>query len=157
PQQRSLVLDIEPMRGPVDLDGDHDVVPMRRVPPTRPVGAEPDRSRNTNFSMERRDSLGTRSSTARRGAKADRAGWEPASSKPSPAGKHRLKPRQLFRTLPLQAPRAPPRRPRPQTETPSSSARMRRGRRTGAPRIVDATRARHRQAPAYGEIVLLYP
>src|SRR5262249_8424115 len=78
PQQRSLVLDIEPMRGPVDLDGDHDVVPMRRVPPTRPVGAEPDRSRNTNFSMEMRDSLGTRSSTARRGAKADRAGWEPA-------------------------------------------------------------------------------
>src|SRR5262245_28178051 len=46
------------MRGPVDLDGDHDVVPMRRVPPTRPVGAEPDRSRNTNFSMGMRHGLG---------------------------------------------------------------------------------------------------
>jgi len=46
------------MRGPVDLDGDHDAVPMRRVPPTRSVGAKPDRSRNANFSIGMKHSLG---------------------------------------------------------------------------------------------------
>ncbi len=31
PEKRRLALDIELMRGPVDLDGDHDVVPLRPV------------------------------------------------------------------------------------------------------------------------------
>src|SRR5262249_18719298 len=41
PEQGSVVFDIKPMRGPVDLDGDHDVAPRACIP-SRPAGAEPD-------------------------------------------------------------------------------------------------------------------
>src|SRR5215467_549878 len=64
------------------------------------------------------------------------------------------KPRQLFRKQRLQAPRALSLQPRSRTEMPSSSTRIRREQRPGAPRIVDAKGSRHRKARAYDEIRL---
>src|SRR5690349_19354305 len=59
PKQWGIALDIEPMRGPVDLDGDHDVIPMRPMfLPRGRLAPNLTALSNREFSMATRAGLG---------------------------------------------------------------------------------------------------